>query len=70
MDKLEEHSSGFADEVGKFVSSQKKKVLLGSKFPPLTIPRFVFVSFWRFEVLTFSGFLQVLRGSGSRRNGY
>ncbi|KAI9772773.1 MAG: hypothetical protein M1839_002318 [Geoglossum umbratile] len=30
MGKLEEHSSGFADEVGKFVSSQKKKVLLGS----------------------------------------
>ncbi|KAI9771462.1 MAG: hypothetical protein M1840_002082 [Geoglossum simile] len=33
MDRLEEHSSGFAEDVGKFVNNQKKKVLLGSKFP-------------------------------------
>jgi syntaxin-binding protein 5 len=36
MDRLEEHSSGFADDVGKFVNNQKKKVLLGSKFPSPT----------------------------------
>jgi hypothetical protein len=35
MDKLEESSSGFAEDVGKFVSSQKRKVILGSmSFPP------------------------------------
>ncbi|KAH0537260.1 hypothetical protein FGG08_005922 [Glutinoglossum americanum] len=30
MDKLEESSSGFAEDVGKFVSNQKKKMILGS----------------------------------------
>jgi hypothetical protein len=55
MGKLEEHSSGFADEVGKFVSSQKKKVLLGSKFllssrcPWMLSLRWV----WEFGVLIF-----------------
>ena len=32
MDKLEESSSGWADDVNKFVSNQKKKAVMGSKF--------------------------------------
>ena len=31
MDKLEEQSSGWADDVGKYVSSQKKKAVMGGK---------------------------------------
>jgi syntaxin-binding protein 5 len=31
MDRLEENSSGFANDVGKFVQSQKKKAVLGGK---------------------------------------
>ena len=31
MDKLEETSSNWADDVGKFVSNQKKKAVMGSK---------------------------------------
>jgi len=44
MDRLEEHSSGFAEDVGKFVSNQKKKVLLGSKFLSPT-PAALLISF-------------------------
>ena len=33
MDKLEDNSQGFADDVGKFVSNQKKKAVMGSEFP-------------------------------------
>lgn len=32
MDKLEENSQGFADDVGKFISQQKKKAVMGGKF--------------------------------------
>ena len=32
MDKLEDNSKGFSDDVGKFVSSQKKKAVMGCKF--------------------------------------
>lgn len=32
MDKLEENSSGWADDVSKFVSQQKKKAVLGGMF--------------------------------------
>ena len=32
MDKLEESSSNWADDVGKFVSNQKKKAVMGSKY--------------------------------------
>lgn len=31
MHKLEEQSSNWADDVGKFVSQQKKKAVMGSK---------------------------------------
>jgi hypothetical protein len=31
MDRLEENSSGFANDVNKYVQSQKKKAVLGSK---------------------------------------
>lgn len=31
MDRLEENSSGFASDVGKYVQSQKKKAVLGGK---------------------------------------
>ena len=31
MDKLEEQSSNWADDVGKFVSQQKKKAVMSSK---------------------------------------
>lgn len=31
MDRLEENSSGFANDVGKYVQSQKKKAVLGGK---------------------------------------
>ena len=31
MDKMEENSQGFADDVGKFVSNQKKKAVMGCK---------------------------------------
>lgn len=31
MDKLEENSSGWANDVSKYVSQQKKKVLLGGR---------------------------------------
>ena len=33
MDKLEDNSQGFADDVGKFVGRQKKKAVMGSKYP-------------------------------------
>ncbi len=33
MDKLEENSSGWANDVSKFVSQQKKKAVLGGTFP-------------------------------------
>ena len=32
MDKLEESSSGWADDVNKFVSNQKKKAVMGCKY--------------------------------------
>ena len=32
MDKLEDNSQGFADDVNKFVSNQKKKAVMGSKY--------------------------------------
>ena len=32
MEKLEENSSGWADDVNKFVSNQKKKAVMGSKY--------------------------------------
>jgi len=32
MDKLEDNSQGFADDVGKFVSQQKKKAVMGSEY--------------------------------------
>jgi syntaxin-binding protein 5 len=44
MDRLEENSSNFANDVGKYVQSQKKKAVLGGKlivdmgsnvYPPL-----------------------------------
>lgn len=31
MDRLEENSSGFVDDVNKFVKNQKKKAVLGGK---------------------------------------
>jgi hypothetical protein len=31
MDRLEENSSNFANDVGKYVQSQKKKAVLGGK---------------------------------------
>jgi syntaxin-binding protein 5 len=31
MDRLEENSSGFANDVGKYVQSQKKKAVFGCK---------------------------------------
>lgn len=31
MDRLEENSSGFVNDVGKYVQSQKKKAILGGK---------------------------------------
>ncbi len=34
MDKLEDNSQGWADDVGKYVSSQKKKAVMGCKFRP------------------------------------
>lgn len=33
MDRLEENSSNWANDVSKFVSSQKKKAVLGGMFP-------------------------------------
>lgn len=33
MDKLQENSSGWANDVSKYVSQQKKKVILGGTFP-------------------------------------
>jgi syntaxin-binding protein 5 len=39
MDKLEQSSSGFAEDVGKFVNNQKKKAVLGSMFPRLFVFR-------------------------------
>jgi syntaxin-binding protein 5 len=38
MDKLEETSAGWADDVGKFVSQQKKKAVMGCKCIKLSIP--------------------------------
>ena len=35
MDKLEDNSKGWSDDVGKFVSSQKKKAVMGCKRPVL-----------------------------------
>ena len=35
MDKLEDNSKGWSDDVGKFVSSQKKKAVMGCKPPVL-----------------------------------
>ena len=35
MDKLEDNSKGWSDDVGKFVSSQKKKAVMGCKLPVL-----------------------------------
>ena len=32
MDKIEENSSGWADDVNKFVSSQKKKAVMGCEY--------------------------------------
>ena len=32
MDRLEEQSSNWADDVGKFVSQQKRKAVMGSMF--------------------------------------
>ena len=32
MDKLEDNSQGFADDVGKFISKQKKKAVMGCKY--------------------------------------
>ena len=32
MDRLEEHSSNWADDVGKFVSQQKRKAVMGSTY--------------------------------------
>lgn len=32
MDKLEDNSSGWANDVNKYVGSQKKKAVMGSKF--------------------------------------
>ncbi len=32
MDKLEQNSSNFADDVNKFVKNQKRKAVLGGKF--------------------------------------
>ena len=36
MEKLEDNSAGFADDVNKYVSSQKKKAVMGCKYHPLT----------------------------------
>lgn len=33
MDRLEESSSGFARDVNKYVQNQKKKAVLGGKYP-------------------------------------
>ena len=33
MDKMEENSQGFADDVGKYVGNAKKKAVMGRKFP-------------------------------------
>lgn len=35
MDRLEENSSNFANDVGKFVQQQKRKAVFGGKFPSL-----------------------------------
>lgn len=35
MDKLEDNSKGWSDDVGKYVSSQKKKAVMGCKSPVL-----------------------------------
>lgn len=32
MDRLEESSANFAQDVGKFVGDQKKKAMMGSKY--------------------------------------
>lgn len=32
MDKLEDNSDGWADDVSKYVSNQKKKVVMGCKY--------------------------------------
>ena len=32
MDKLEQNSSSFADDVNKFIKNQKRKAVLGGKF--------------------------------------
>src|SRR5205814_1773855 len=46
MDKLEESSSGFAEDVGKFVNNQKKKMILGSMvFAPPSFSQ----PFWGFQ---------------------
>lgn len=37
MDKLEDNSQGFVDDVNKFVSKQKKKAVMGSKCPILVM---------------------------------
>lgn len=37
MDRLEENSSNFANDVDKFVSAQKRKMALGCKQSPVLI---------------------------------
>jgi syntaxin-binding protein 5 len=37
MDRLEERSSGWADDVGKFVSNQKKKAMMGCMERPVIL---------------------------------
>jgi syntaxin-binding protein 5 len=45
IDKLEDNSSSWASDVNKFVNKQKKKAVMGGKFPfPLPVPS----SFGRF----------------------
>ena len=34
MDKLEDNSQGFADDINKYVNQQKKKAVMGCKFCP------------------------------------
>lgn len=36
MEKLEDNSSGWANDVNKYVGKQKKKAVMGSKFSPHT----------------------------------
>ena len=43
MDKLEDNSKGWSDDVGKFVSSQKKKAVMGCK-SPVPFQSFIFVA--------------------------